>query len=53
MAKMSGKRAMTEQLLADAYARLARRPVFLEVHTAPGLGNAMGMMHNAAVGKTS
>ncbi len=94
MAKMSGKRAMLEQLvadgvrhvfgnpgtteqgfmdilqeypqveyvlalhegvavsMADAYARLTRRPAFVEVHTAPGLGNALGMMHNAAVGKT-
>lgn len=94
MAKMSGKRAMIEQLLADgvrhifgnpgtteqgfmdilqeypqvdfvlalhegvavsmadAFARLTRRPAFVEVHTAPGLGNAMGMLHNAAIGKT-
>jgi benzoylformate decarboxylase len=38
--------------MADAYARCTRRPAFVEVHTAPGLGNALGMMHNAAVGKT-
>jgi thiamine pyrophosphate-dependent acetolactate synthase large subunit-like protein len=38
--------------MADAYARLTRRPAFVEVHTAPGLGNAMGMLHNAAIGKT-
>jgi benzoylformate decarboxylase len=38
--------------MADAYARLTRRPAFVEVHIAPGLGNALGMMHNAAVGKT-
>jgi benzoylformate decarboxylase len=38
--------------MADTYARLTRRPAFVEVHTAPGLGNAMGMMHNAAVGKS-
>ena len=38
--------------MADAYARLTRRPSFLEVHTAPGLGNAMGMLHNARVGQT-
>jgi benzoylformate decarboxylase len=38
--------------MADAYARLTRRPAFVEVHTAPGLGNAIGMMHNAAIGKT-
>ena len=94
MAKMTGKRAMVEQLIADGvrhifgnpgtteqgfmdilqeypqvefmlalhegvavsmadvYARLTRRPAFVEVHTAPGLGNALGMMHNAAIGKT-
>jgi thiamine pyrophosphate-dependent acetolactate synthase large subunit-like protein len=38
--------------MADAYARLTRRPSFVEVHIAPGLGNAMGMMHNARVGQT-
>jgi thiamine pyrophosphate-dependent acetolactate synthase large subunit-like protein len=38
--------------MADAYARLTRRPAFVEVHIAPGLGNALGMMHNAAIGKT-
>ncbi|MBV8085614.1 MAG: thiamine pyrophosphate-binding protein [Chloroflexi bacterium] len=38
--------------MADAYARLTRRPSFLEVHTAPGLGNAMGMLHNARIGQT-
>lgn len=38
--------------MADAYARLTRKPAFVEVHIAPGLGNAMGMMHNARVGNT-
>jgi benzoylformate decarboxylase len=38
--------------MADAYARATRRPAFVEVHTAPGLGNALGMMHNAMIGKT-
>jgi thiamine pyrophosphate-dependent acetolactate synthase large subunit-like protein len=38
--------------MGDAYARLTRRPAFVEVHIAPGLGNALGMIHNAAVGKT-
>ena len=33
--------------MADAYARLTRRPAFVELHIAPGLGNALGMMHNA------
>ncbi len=38
--------------MADAYARSTRRPSFVEVHIAPGLGNALGMLHNAAIGKT-
>jgi thiamine pyrophosphate-dependent acetolactate synthase large subunit-like protein len=38
--------------MADAYARVTRRPAFVEVHIAPGLGNSLGMLHNAAVGKT-
>jgi thiamine pyrophosphate-dependent acetolactate synthase large subunit-like protein len=38
--------------MADSYARLTRRPAFVEVHIAPGLGNALGMMHNARIGKT-
>ncbi|MGH2469838.1 MAG: thiamine pyrophosphate-binding protein, partial [Chloroflexota bacterium] len=36
--------------MADAYARVTRRPAFVEVHIAPGLGNALGMMHNARIG---
>src|ERR687886_2357944 len=38
--------------MADAYARLTRKPAFVELHIAPGLGNALGMLHNARVGKT-
>src|SRR5207248_7308787 len=38
--------------MADTYARITKRPAFVEVHIAPGLGNAMGMMHNARIGKT-
>src|SRR5712692_4082763 len=38
--------------MADAYARATRRPAFVELHTAPGLGNGLGMIHNAAVGHT-
>jgi benzoylformate decarboxylase len=38
--------------MADAYARATRRPAFVEVHTGPGLGNALGMIYNASVGKT-
>ena len=38
--------------MADAYARITRRPAFVELHIAPGLGNGMGMIHNARIGKT-
>jgi benzoylformate decarboxylase len=38
--------------MADAYARVTRRPTFVEVHTGPGLGNALGMIYNATMGKT-
>jgi benzoylformate decarboxylase len=38
--------------MADTYARVTKRPAFVEVHIAPGLGNALGMMHNARIGKT-
>ncbi len=38
--------------MADAYARLTRRPAFVELHIAPGLGNGLGMLHNAKVGQS-
>jgi len=38
--------------MANAYARAARRPAFVELHTAPGLGNGIGMMVNAMRGRT-
>ncbi len=38
--------------MADAYARVTNRPAFVEVHAAPGLGNSLGMIHNAQVGRT-
>jgi len=33
--------------MADAYARATGRPAFVQVHIAPGLGNAVGMLFNA------
>ena len=33
--------------MADAYARATGKPAFVQIHIAPGLGNAMGMMFNA------
>ena len=37
---------------ADAYARATRRPSVVELHTAPGLGNGIGMIYNAMRGHT-
>src|SRR5438046_6577963 len=39
--------------MADAYARATRRPAFVQLHIAPGLGNAMGMLFNAQAAHTS
>jgi len=33
--------------MADAYAWASGRPAFVELHIAPGLGNAIGMLHSA------
>ncbi len=33
--------------MADAYAWASGRPAFVQLHIAPGLGNAMGMLYNA------
>ena len=33
--------------MADAYARATGMPAFVQIHIAPGLGNAMGMVFNA------
>ena len=33
--------------MADAYARATGKPAFVQLHIAPGLGNAMGMLYNA------
>lgn len=38
--------------MADAYARVTRRPAFVQLHTAAGLGNAAGMLYNALVTNT-
>ena len=38
--------------LADAYARATRKPAFVELHIAPGLGNAVGMLFNAKTGQS-
>jgi benzoylformate decarboxylase len=33
---------------ADAYARATQKPAFIELHTAAGLGNGMGMLSKTA-----
>ncbi|HLY90997.1 MAG TPA: thiamine pyrophosphate-binding protein [Acetobacteraceae bacterium] len=38
--------------MADGYAQAARRPAFLNLHTAGGLGHGMGNLLNAAVSRT-
>ncbi len=38
--------------MADAYARATGRPAFVELHAAPGLGNAMGLLYNVWKGGT-
>ncbi|HLJ60234.1 MAG TPA: thiamine pyrophosphate-binding protein [bacterium] len=38
--------------MADAFARATRKPAFVELHIAPGLGNAVGMLFNAKVGRS-
>ena len=36
--------------MADAYARATGKPAFVQLHIAPGLGNAIGMIFNATSG---
>lgn len=38
--------------MADGFAQVSRRPAFVNLHTAAGLGNAMGAIFNAAWNKT-
>ena len=38
--------------IADGYAQATRKPAFVNVHTAPGLGNAMGNLVTASMNKT-
>lgn len=39
--------------MADAYARATGRPAVVQLHIAPGLGNAMGMLYNAYASHSS
>ncbi len=38
--------------MAEGYARAAQKPALVNLHVAAGLGNAMGMLYNAARGGT-
>lgn len=38
--------------MADGYAQVTRRPAFVNLHTAPGLGNAIGALANAQATRT-
>jgi len=38
--------------MADGYARATGRPAFVQLHVAAGLGNALGMLYNAAQART-
>ena len=47
-----GLQEMVPVGMADAYAQITRRPAVVNVHTAPGMGNAQGALYNAFVNKT-
>ncbi|MBJ8347580.1 benzoylformate decarboxylase [Antrihabitans sp. YC2-6] len=38
--------------MADAYAQITGKPALVNLHTAPGVGNAQGALYNAFVNKT-
>ena len=38
--------------MADAYAQITGKPAIVNLHTAPGMGNAQGALYNAFVNKT-
>ncbi|HEX4680235.1 MAG TPA: benzoylformate decarboxylase [Gaiellaceae bacterium] len=47
-----GLQEMVPVGMADGYAQITRRPALVNLHTAPGVGNAMGALCNAAWNKT-
>src|ERR1700730_12486452 len=47
-----GLQEMVPVGMADAYAQITGRPAVVNVHTAPGMGNAQGVLYNAFVNKT-
>ncbi|WP_406502850.1 benzoylformate decarboxylase [Streptomyces sp. NBC_01602] len=47
-----GLQEMVPVGMADGFAQITGRPALVNVHTAPGLGNAMGSLYNAYLNKT-
>ncbi|OBH89758.1 benzoylformate decarboxylase [Mycobacterium scrofulaceum] len=47
-----GLQEMVPVGMADAYAQITRRPALVNLHTAPGMGNAQGQLYNAFINKT-
>jgi len=47
-----GLQEMVPVGMADAYSQITGRPAVVNLHTAPGLGNAQGALYNAFVNKT-
>jgi benzoylformate decarboxylase len=47
-----GLQEMVPVGMADAYAQVTGRPAVVNIHTAPGMGNAQGALYNAFVNKT-
>ena len=47
-----GLQEMVPVGMADAYAQITGRPAIVNLHTAPGMGNAQGALYNAYINKT-
>lgn len=47
-----GLQEMVPVGMADGFSQVTRRPALVNLHTAPGLGNAMGALYNAHLNKT-
>ncbi|MET0699754.1 MAG: benzoylformate decarboxylase [Mycobacterium sp.] len=47
-----GLQEMVPVGMADAYAQITGRPAIVNLHTAPGMGNAQGALYNAFINKT-
>jgi len=49
---MLGLQEMVPVGMADAYAQITGHPAIVNLHTAPGMGNAQGALYNAYINKT-